>query len=256
MVYRKLFSIEIIHPYYSSDEWIDATILPDELTLQSFKDTSYCLRALKNGVGVFVNADAPFPDLTIQNKLTFEVFPTSPTFNMYRDLSDLQPDDYLLFSNQTLLNELQLVPTVAHAASKYLNGFQIAAQIDIYPTALFNNPDKDINYTATFKIKSAVWKYYFVTQADEKKMWIEDAAFTPLKFNQLDIANQLSDPVLMGLQYQFPDDAVSVFASDTTVPFQRKGRKKIQLVRNGQVLIENLPNPTDAAQPINILKIF
>ncbi|OMP79648.1 hypothetical protein BW716_08735 [[Flexibacter] sp. ATCC 35208] len=255
-MYRKLFSIEIIHAYYSSDEWMDVTIIPDRLTLQFFNNSPFCIRTLKNGVGIFVNADAPSATLAIPDKLTFEVFPTAAIFNQFRDFSELQDNECLLFRNQTSSGDTQLMPAATPAPDRYLNGFQVAALIDIYPGAAMNDLRTDLHYTATFKVQSAIWKYYLITNSDAKDMWIEDTALTPLLFNQVGTSVLLTDPVITGLQSQFPDTTLLTFASDTVVPFQRKGRKNIQLIRKGYILIADLPNPTDPIQPFNILRIF
>ncbi|HZR45362.1 MAG TPA: hypothetical protein VFA47_01565 [Candidatus Manganitrophaceae bacterium] len=106
-------------------------------------------------------------------------------------------------------------------------------------------------FEIAFDAREETVKYYLVarnyTAAEFSQLSVLDAGFAeegrpPLTFTKVDPAAFTADeipPALLG----GPDDRVVLFKSQAAVARREKPRKKIQLKKNGDVLIPHLPQP-------------
>jgi hypothetical protein len=153
------------------------------------------------------------------------------------------------------LNDFQLAASTAAGEIKSLNGFKMVAKIEIHPTDELLDLTIVKPYFITFNAVSAIWKYYLVTDPEVKDLFIEDKGNPALQFKKLELQEDTPDPVGMALQANYPNAGLLLFESSTPVPRQSRGRKNIQLIRDGQTVIQHLPNPAAENQEIRIIKV-
>ena len=106
-------------------------------------------------------------------------------------------------------------------------------------------------FAISFQAKKDFLKYYLVTrkftEAEFNQLVISDQGFTKderpeILFKELGLADFTPDDI----DPQFwgnSDTRIKLFKSKTEVPRQEKARRHIQLAKNSDVLIENLPQP-------------
>ena len=112
-----------------------------------------------------------------------------------------------------------------------------------------------------FAARSEVLKYYIVAgkydDTDLAKLTVSDRGFvdekrSEVKFDKV-AASDFSKDELPAALLAPGDSKVVLFKSTAVVARQKKARRKIQLSRNGKVLIEHLPQPAPDAANADII---
>ena len=128
----------------------------------------------------------------------------------------------------------------------------VFAEVEIHNNASLSQPaDDPAVFTLTFAPKEAYWAYYFVTNRndDPALFQIQDTDPAPISFgaeNRTDL-NDNPDPddaVAAMLADQYPEMKRIRFISDEALACRQQARKTVQLVLNGDTLVQPLPNPS------------
>jgi len=128
----------------------------------------------------------------------------------------------------------------------------VFAEVEIHNNASLPLPaDDPAVFTLTFAPKEAYWTYYFVTNRndDPALFQIQDTDAAPISFsaqNRTDL-NDHPDPddaVAAMLAEQYPEMKRIRFISDEALACRQQARKNVQLVLNGDTLVQPLPNPS------------
>lgn len=255
MKYHELFEIQIGHQYFSTGEFVELVIVPVPETYQLLKGQHFLIKNKLNGLRVVAETEEYNPVIFLNKKLTFEVFPTSGTFHLCTDVSELAPGEFWTFSNTATKRNDQLTATITSDKSKSLNGYQRVARIEIYPTDEVLDHTTTTLYTVPFHAIAAIWKYYLITNPLPQDLVIEDKGSPALKFNKKELEDETADAVMSALRESYPAAGLVLFESNLPVPRKSTGRKDIQLVQDDQVIIQHLPNPAAKNQEIEIIKI-
>ncbi len=260
MSYREFFRIEIDHQYFQPGEYAELVIVPDQSTRSLLKGQRFILKEIINGISVLIPVDeagSAIPGLNADDLFTFKIFPTSNTFRSFTELPDLAEEEILSFTNLTLLeNDTQLVSSIANGSgTRY--GFPLVADVAIQVSDVLldaNNVPTTPKYKVVFNSKAEKWRYYFVSDPETTDFSIQDAN-EELIFNSVDIQSITEDKIVSSLQSNFPDANLFLFESETPVAFQSQAINKLQLIRNEDVIINNLPNPDTKDINFKIIKI-
>lgn len=260
MRYKEFFRIEIDHQYHLPEELVDLVIVPDAATHRLLKGQRFIIREMLNGIRVLIPVDeegSAIPVLQADDQFTFEIFPTSDTFYSITALPALTEGEIMSFTNAGLSEEdTQLVSSVANGSGA-LHGFPLVANVTIRVSDLLldsNNVPKTPEYTTVFEAKTAKWRYYFISDPETIDLSIHDVN-EQLVFNEIDVALETEDKIISSLQSNFPDTGLFLFESEAPIAFQSQAIKKLQLLRNAEVLINHLPNPDTKDSNFRIIKI-
>jgi|GEM_PF-4009147 len=258
MRYRELFRIEIGHPYFSEEQETAVTLIPLEATRRRIHGHGGIIKPLSNGISVFIPVDGnnlaenPF---RLGDSLVFEAFPCSNTFSLVTDSSGLLKGEIHLFSNTgSTGTEPQLLASTLEE-NNARNGFPMVAKIEIQLTNDLIFSTETVVYQCPFQVKSANWKYYLVADSDTTDLVVEDRGAS-LIFNRQVIDAQTTDQLGESLRTNYPNANLFRFESAQPIPYAREAIKNLQLLRDGHVLIQHLPNPDLAANAVKIIKIL
>lgn len=260
MKFKELFRIVIEHQYFQPGEPIDLTIVPSKDTHRFLTGQRAIIKDIINGVKVLVPVNetgSVLPDLQPDDLFTFKIFPTSNIFHLITDLPDLAKEEILSFTNAGLSDDdTQLTASVAEGNGVY-KGFPVVAGATIQVSNLLldsNNAPKTPKYRIVFNPRSEKWKYYFVSDPETADLSIQDLN-GQLTFNRVNSETFASDKIASSLQARFPDAGLFLFESDAPIASRSQGIKKIQLLRNLDVIINHLPSPDVEDVNFKIIKI-
>lgn len=262
MKYKELFRIVIEHPYFQPGEPVELAIVPSKSTLRFLTGQRFIIKDMVNGIKVLVpvnEAGSVLPALQPDDLFTFKVFPTSNIFHLITDVPDLEEGEILRFSNAGLSeNDTQLASSVAEAERNGVyNGFPVVADAAIQVSDLLldnDNVPKTPQYRVVFNPRSEKWKYYFVSDPETTDLSIQDLN-GQLTFNRVDAETEASDKIASSLRSNFPNAGLFLFESDAPIASRSQGIKKLQLLRNLDVIINHLPNPDVEDVNFKIIKI-
>lgn len=256
-MYKELFQLEIAHAYYSEGGDAGLTIVADEATQQFMQGRSFLIKPTRAGLRVLMPVDENLVARTTflpDDVLRFEVYPSSSHFGIVTDTSSLAPGEVLHFSNVGFTeSETELAITSVVGRGTH-NGFQLCATVAIHIASVLLAQPQPPRYRATFNTKSEVWKYYFVSEQESTDFKVEDRE-EKLLFNQVQLGENSSDIVGGALQRNFPQAKVFLFESAASITQSEQAIKNLQLLRDGEVIIQHLPNPDVADAAIKIIKI-
>ena len=248
MRYREFFRIAIEHQYFLPGEPVELAIMPDQTTQSLLKGRRFIIKNMINGIRVLVpvNEDGSvIPILQPDDLFTFNIFPTSNTFHAFTEVPNLAEGEILNFTNAGLSeNDTHLTSSVANGSGTW-QGFQMVAKADIQVSNLLldgNSVPKTPGYNIVFSAKAVKWTYYFVSDPETTDLAIQDLN-GQFVFNSLDVQNNTSDKILTSLVSNFPDANLFMFESDAPIAFRSQAIKRLQLLRNADVIINHLPNP-------------
>src|SRR5262249_54748866 len=130
-------------------------------------------------------------------------------------------------------------------APRRTNGVFADIEINYSAAAPTIAPEPDI-FQIDFAAKPARWKYYIVADSANATFRIEDKdKEAPLVFGAATNLNQpdSSDAVATALAQQYPQMQRLRFTSETLVACRQTARKSIQLLVDGNLAVNALPNP-------------
>ena len=233
-------------------------LIPEKQTLKLLRGQHFLEKKTAGGIKVLIPVDQESNALPIINPddvFAFNVFPTSGIFSEFTDISTVSNDKILRFSNEGLgTDTLELAVSEATKEGMF-NGFPAIAKIEIQLSEVSSGLDGlPPVYQAVFKSKSVRWRYYFVSSTGTTNLTIEQRD-EQLIFNELEIQNDTSDKIAASLRLNFPDTQLVVFESSASIAYSNRAIKNIQLLRNGDVVIQHLPNPDVGDDGIQIIKV-
>jgi len=263
MKYQEFFSITIEHSYFSGGP-ADLIVYPEEKTRKLLEKQGFLLKRTGTGIKVLLpmrDNNRVFPVLTADDLFAFHVLPTSGTVREFTDISEIEEDNMILFTNEGLdIGTIELIKSETVKEEVFQN-FPALAKIEIKG----NQITTDVNgtppvYKAIFDSKSIKWKYYLLSKSGATDIAVETRG-DQLQFNELEIGNNSLDPIITSLRLNFPDTKIAVFESSVAIPFSSKSIKDIKLIQRDSVtqtdsiLMKHLPNPSIYDQGIQIIKI-
>lgn len=256
MRYHVFFQIELVHPYFSGNV-TDLIILPDAQTALLLSSQRFIIKKTTNGIMVLKVVDDEVLSLPMLEEavFVFSVFPTSDAVREFTDTSMVETGKMLLFSNKELsTGDLELTKSETLQKGKYQN-FPAIARVEIKGGEITSQPNgSSLLYKAHFQSKAIKWRYYFVSNSKTTDLAIATRD-QQLKFNPLEIKEDSSDQIVQSLLLHFQDTQIVVFESSIDIPYSKTPIKNINLIQNGSVLINHLPNPEVQDYGIQIIKI-
>lgn len=252
MKYIDFFQLEIHHSYFP-DKMESVTIVPDIDTKQLMKRHGLLIKKEPNGIRVLQPTSEEgiaIPVVDREDVFSFTMFPTTDLIQEITDTSGASEDKILFFTNEGVSSGDLLLSEASN--TEKLDGFPAIAMVAIYGSELIAESDGSARiYRAVFNSKSVTWKYYFVCDPENADLSIETRK-EQLSFTQLETD---TDEIADSLRSNFPDTKISLFESNTSIPYSLTSIKDIKLTQDGEEIIKHLPNPTTSSRGIQILKI-
>lgn len=109
-------------------------------------------------------------------------------------------------------------------------------------------------FTLTFQAIEQVWKYYVITENTEDVYEIKDKS-NQVQFQVLELVKNNVSNVSEALVAQYPAGKVSLFQSTTRVPLHEMGLRGIQLLKNGNPVLANLPSIASQNEDFRIIDV-
>lgn len=258
MMYKEFFRIEIDHQYFLSGGVADLTIVPNEHTLRFLKGQHFICAGTTNGVKVLIPINengSTKPIFCADDVLIFNIFPTTSTFGLFTDLSDLSKGEIFRFTNEKLPEATSELVSSISVDNGSLNGFRITAKVEIHPTDALLSGTNLVPYKVIFKARLVPWKYYLVSDKETTDLAVKDLG-NQFVFNHVNINDDTSDQIGMSLRLNYPEANLLLFESDTPLVCSNQVLKNLQLLRDNEVIIKHLPNPDIGDEAIKIIKIY
>ena len=152
-------------------------------------------------------------------------------------------------------------PILYFACAEFLRAGVIAA-VEIELADSFQVKDGAPEFSIEYGAKEELLSYYLVSPAatdEELLLWnVADVGYSDEKRLEVQFSSKLDSA--FGLETELPVSLLSsaggrvlLFRSQAPVARRRRARKKIELSRNGEVLIENLPQPGAERADANLI---
>jgi hypothetical protein len=244
MKYLPLFTLQLTHSYYADGRCPDLEVEPAPETQRLLRNHRCLVRQLPDGAQVFVatvGGEAVIP-LSPGMTFTFELRLRNPEFALFTDVA---PGATPVFANPRVSAGAPVALTPAPGKGAAAGG-AFATAVIAYggkAPAVGGNPGV---YRVAFEAKQLRWVYYLV--ADGAGFAIADRARNgaALQFGGgADLARpDPEDAVAVALAAQYPAMRRLRFVSEQPVPCRQNPRRSIQLLQDGDAVIETLPNPS------------
>ena len=277
MKYSSLFECRFTHEYYAPDFLCpDISCIPTADTRLAIQNHRLIAKYYHHGFSLAfpqqedVQQPQPFIPIKADTTFSFLMYIEHSAFLHLTDfpamgIGALMPADLVQFSSPATVSpankEVQLEVQklnpdtyepglIAHyrqqAPTKHLWGILKLRNL---------NPVEMKVYTYQFKVRSTNWTYYLSTNIDPGKkgaFTIQDAEGN-LTFDTeiIDTNNPLSYAgysetdirTIENIRAQFPDNFLVRFSSQQLISYSSLVRSGIQLLQNGKLVRESLPNP-------------
>ena len=255
MNYREYFRIEIEHGYYSNNRNSELRIVPTLDSEQMLQRRQLIMKYTGNDIRILIPVDGSGNvKHTLDQTLTFEVFPGTEHFREITDTDGLSAEEFLHFSNTGLeAAETALHATPAQEAGPR-PGLKMVARIGIEPTPTLIAASESISYRVVFQARSEKWRYYFVSDQETTSLSIVDLE-ERLTFNQVDLSIPNADQIGTALQTRFPEARLFLFESASPIVGKDEALRNLQLIRDDHVIVKHLPNPDIGDAATKIIKI-
>ncbi|MEP5340747.1 MAG: hypothetical protein ABJL44_00105 [Algibacter sp.] len=252
MKYKEFFQIAINHQYFSDDR-MDLMLIPEANTLQFLRKQHFIVKNTPKGLKVLIPVDIEgdqLPIIEARDTLRFNVASTTDNFD---DITDINKE-ISFFTNEGLENNSEELVVSKPTEGDILNGFTIAKVKIKLSEVNFGSAKVPPEYQLIFKSKSVKWKYYIVSNTETTKLEIKDRG-EQLTFSELKNQDDKPDKIARSLRLNFPDKRLFVFESSTAINYSNKILKNIQLLKNENIIIKHLSNPSISDNGIQIIKI-
>ncbi|QMU64737.1 MAG: hypothetical protein GKR88_10860 [Flavobacteriaceae bacterium] len=256
--YSELFSISIMHTYYSDEVCPDFTLEPTPSSYDILKNHRIVLKNRTGSLQLAVPTgdnppSQPFIDLSAIKKVSFYMKLHRETFSYYTDLPEITRDEMYYYGNFDPCEEDLTEEIIKKKAVELpMNDGGIFGMADIFFPDSFdlNSPP---NYIISFQAKEIEWSYYFIinknTPPSVPKVTVTDTS------GQIIFSTGTGDAeIIAELKKRYPNSHIHFLRSDAPVSYQEKGRAGIQLLVGDDPLIEHLPNPSTVDNGIQILR--
>jgi len=249
--FQTLFSVNIAHGYYSNACQDFGFVVPEE-TAQLLKNRKLLARTREGVFYLLYESDETETPLISAEGVTlrFGLLLLNPFFSNITQGTFDPLSSVLFYRNLTDVNALNPAEDMAiDDLSAPLQKEGLWGVIDVTVDSSFYTAAPD--FEIAFDAKGEILKYYIVatnyTETEFNQLSVADAGFTEdarpeVTFTKVSAGGFLSDdisPELLG------DSTAQIvlFKSQTAIARQEKARKKIQLSKNGSVLMTHLPQP-------------
>lgn len=251
MKYLPLLGLNITHDYYKDTSCPDFSIEADEQTEKILRNHRCFLKINPTGFLILQavdNDDDPFIKLSLSTKLRFKLKFVNSEFALFTDLSNFPKQGFAVYTNKGINDgTLKLIETDIRQGNNSFAAVEVYIDHSIKPV---KNKDP-IQYHIPFTAKSAYWEYFFITNktTDNSDFQIKQSEHQegesrdgkPIGFKkEVHTSRAITD----WLRKQHPKASLLYFVSDEPVRCQQAPRKNIQLLLNGERLLNNLPNPS------------
>ncbi|MEM6270431.1 MAG: hypothetical protein AAF998_13390 [Bacteroidota bacterium] len=252
--YQEFLRLEIAHDYFAPAAAPDLVVRPTPATTRYLAGRGGLLKGTLQGFRLLLPApDAiPNPRFGPDDRLTFQVFPESDTFNLITDLP--ASGHHFHFTNQEFKGAAGTLRATSRPGSGSHRGFPLAAQIDLHLADAEAAAEFPVRYRIAFPAQSEIWKYYFVAEKNTTDLRVEDRE-AKLTFHAVDATTLATDRVGKSLRTNYPDANLFLFESTHPIAGSVQGRKNLQLLREGHVIIPHLPNPDVRDAAMRIIKL-
>jgi len=98
-----------------------------------------------------------------------------------------------------------------------------------------------------FSPASAIWKYYLAGAADGYSITSDKNTFSY-------VLDPPDDEIAQQLSARYPNEKIGRFTATSELPYQEQVLNGIKLLKNGAVVLGNLPNPSPANKGIQIIR--
>ncbi len=245
MTYKELFQLQIIHEY-SPDIIENISLIPTIETKSTIKKQQFLLKKTSRGISILV----PKSNTKTEEILNFYVFPKSNEIIEVTKIEEAEDNTMMLFTNKTIGLEVNELTSQIVKKEEAVCVFQALAKITIN-TSKINTDVAVPAYQIPFKSKAIKWKYYFITNTNDKSLEITTRN-EQLNFDELNF----DDEKATALKFNFPGAKIKIFESRGLIPITKKPLKDISLLQDKGILINHLPNPKISDQGIQILKLM
>lgn len=258
MNYKTLFDIQISHQYFSPESCSDIIIHPSEKTIRFLKGQHLITKRTDAGLKILIPLDENGeikPKFADSDVMTFLVFPSSDVFRTFTDTSALNDGEIFCFTNLKLTKSSQELKASVQVESHSHDGYSCIAKVEIHPTKyLFDTQSQSKDYRLSFNAQSVKWKYYLLSSNGTTDLIIDDKQ-KELVFEKETLNTNTSDQIGQTLVAGYPNNNVFLFESQQPVPKTHLARKNLQLLRNGHIVINHLPNPTTKDNGVKIINM-
>ena len=288
--YKELFSIGIEHAYSGNTHQM-MTIFPDPATGRLLEKNGYQVKEKTNGLRILAPLQQkvsdgpvivdPFPPQAVAlhnplaEPLCFHLLPDSAQFNLVTDLSGMEQDQLLYFTNRNAMEDGILPSSVIFRPSpptvrsnQQKNGYRSIGLVELDPE-LF---DRDTlkwphKYIVSFQSISPTWSYYFIMNQDETATFEINDQQGVVTFTGTDLTAGSRDTIGLALKEAYTDSKLWLFKSDMAITPSAAGRKGLQVIRvveelvNGkmtevkEIKIEHLANPDPGAEGVKVIDL-
>ena len=257
MKYVPLFVLELQHDYYFDLRCGDFQVVPTPATQQLLANFRCVLKPLPNGVRVLIQVteqNIPFIAVPPDTVLCFQLRLQNAEFGLFTDLAAINALAAPVFVNPAADGALGLqagaVPT-----AQVVGTASVFAQVNIALGKLIGAPGSALPadgraFQVRFNAKQCRWKYYVLvnksTNAGNVPTIVDkdqQIAFDVADRHDLIQVPDPLDTVAAQLARQYPDLQAFRLPSKTLVPCRQSARKGLQLLINGDKVIDALSVP-------------
>ncbi|MBL3655546.1 hypothetical protein [Fulvivirga sediminis] len=253
-MYKELFEIIIDHQYFTSGS-VDLTIKPTADTLKLLDKSHFRVRPIRNGLRVYIHANEEGKVHKVVDaieKFQFDLFPKSSAYQLYTDLGDLKAGEIILFTNPTVKTQEVVLEVSSVVAAGQYQGYPLVGRVALNVVDLSIGGGMQ-TFRAVLKSPAIKWRYYLLSDNSNTELVIQDRN-NHFTFHQQEIPGAEEDLIAHALQLNYPDLNLSLFESKQAILSSNKPVKNLQLIRDGEVLIRHLPNPSASHSGIKIIK--
>lgn len=261
MNYRKLFSITILHDYFSNNLYGGFRLVPTPRTHNHLLGHKLIVKESEFGLTILIGIsdtgnNLPFLSIDNGTMFEFEMILKDNHFSSFTDLITLEnlnspileedEQEILVYPSNSAPNGGTLIATKQASQDKNLVSW---AKISIdYQDFLGMDspPDFNIQYEAS----ESLWRYFLLLNSSDSipSYSVLDGNASPfITFdNPVDITSDptLGGPIGIQLMEKFGNVKGMMIQSSSQIKYQQNAHKNIRLINSGNVLIHHMPNPS------------
>lgn len=255
MTVKKLISLVFRHTFFQGGIAEQLMIAATEACQQHLKN--YRLQARYSDHGFELYSPSSNPSLehlpTEGLTLDFRVVSSNPYFKDFTEFPIGDKHQIPTYVNWLSMSNPMELGTSSPSDWLLSQSFQDIAGVSLKLNAsVLSEPEN--NYTVQWKSNSQTWKYYYIGQSNFPAPEISHSELTFDRQEAIkDNATYVEDGLARKLVNQYPEAKHWVFTSQLPVQWKAARYPQIQLLRDHEVIDENLPNPSLAQRGIHII---
>ena len=253
----KIMTVSIAHEFFSNGKVAGLSYEPTPETNRLIQQYKFRVRYQPEGFEFYankVNRDNVRPIPSSGVTLRWLILCDDPYFKEITELPRINSGRSHVYNNTGVLTrdaELRM-NSQENLVESSTPGFVCMIEIRL-TTAVFRKISI-LDYTINWTACATTWKYYYIGQKNFEAPEIShpDFVFTRSIVEENNTTYK-ADPLAKKLFNIYPDAQHCVFTSNSELKWCQKRYQNIKLMRNGEVVINHLPNPTCAQRGINII---